>query len=114
VTRKIMIGYCLALFVIGMLYFAVPGGHMVFVGAETAVAIAAILVGVARNRPRRRAPWILIAVSVAMFGCGGLINTYLTDVAGVADPFPSPADAFFLALCPVPGATGRPCSTRSP
>ena len=96
-----MVGYCLALLVIGMLYFAVPGGHMVFVGAESAVTVAAILVGVARNRPRRRAPWILFATAVAMFGCADLINTYLTDVAGVADPFPSPADAFFLALCPV-------------
>ncbi|WP_204001676.1 putative bifunctional diguanylate cyclase/phosphodiesterase [Virgisporangium aurantiacum] len=116
-TRWIMVGYCLALLVIGMLYFAVPSGHMVFSVAECAVAVAAILVGVARNRPRRRAPWILIATAVAMFGCGDLINTYLTDVAGVADPFPSPADVFFLALCPVlaagmasmvrSGATGR-------
>ncbi len=61
-------------------------------------AVAVALVGVWRNRPDRRLPWVLMAIGQASFVAGDLLwNWY--EVIG-EDPFPSLADVLYLAGYP--------------
>ncbi len=63
-----------------------------------ASAVAVALIGVWRNRPERRTPWVLMAIGQAMFVAGDLLwNWY--EVIG-EDPFPSMADVLYLAGYP--------------
>ena len=55
-------------------------------------------VGVWRNKPDRRRPWILMAIGQALFVAGDLLwNWY--EVIG-EEPFPSMADVLYLAGYP--------------
>ena len=61
-------------------------------------AVVVALIGVWRNRPERRLPWILMAAGQAFFVAGDLMwNWY--EVIG-EDPFPSVADVLYLAGYP--------------
>ena len=61
-------------------------------------AVAVALIGVWRNRPERRLPWVLMAIGQASFVAGDLLwNWY--EVIG-EDPFPSMADVLYLAGYP--------------
>jgi diguanylate cyclase (GGDEF)-like protein len=63
-----------------------------------ASAVAMVFVGVWQNRPDRRLPWILMAVGQGLFVAGDLLwNWY--EIVG-EDPFPSMADALYLAGYP--------------
>jgi diguanylate cyclase len=63
-----------------------------------ASAVAVALIGVSRNRPDRRLPWMLMAAGQGLFVAGDLLwNWY--EVIGV-DPFPSMADVLYLAGYP--------------
>ena len=64
-----------------------------------ASAVLAILTGVWLNRPDRRLPWLLLAAGQASFVIGDLLFVYL-DHTGER-PFPSLADAFYLAGYPM-------------
>ena len=63
-----------------------------------ASAVAAATVGIVRNAPDRRMPWILMVAGQAMFVAGDLMwNWY--EIIGEA-PFPSLADVLYLAGYP--------------
>ncbi len=63
-----------------------------------AAAVAMACVGIARNRPERRLPWVLMAIGQASFVAGDILwNWY--EVIG-EDPFPSMADGLYLAGYP--------------
>jgi diguanylate cyclase (GGDEF)-like protein len=63
-----------------------------------ASAVAMAVVGVIRNAPDRRLPWILMAIGQASFVAGDIMwNWY--EVIG-EDPFPSFADVLYLAGYP--------------
>jgi hypothetical protein len=85
-------------------WLAVPPGHEVVRGlvlyplAELG-AIAAIVVGVLRYRPASPAAWLLIAAGFFAFWIGDVLwGVYVVEGR---DPFPSPADGFYLAGYPV-------------
>ena len=59
--------------------------------------VTAILIGVRRNRPRRRFPWLVLAFSNFTFA-SGTITAIVLDGLGYTS-FPSLADAVFLVLC---------------
>jgi diguanylate cyclase (GGDEF)-like protein len=61
---------------------------------------AAVLLGVLLHRPARPAPWILVAAAQACLGAGDTLFTVFEDVLHV-EPFPSLADAFYLAAYPL-------------
>jgi signal transduction histidine kinase len=63
------------------------------------VAVAAMAVGLWRRRPAPLLPWLLLLAGVACFVGGDLMWTWYEEVAHV-DPFPSPADAVYLAGYP--------------
>jgi diguanylate cyclase (GGDEF)-like protein len=63
-----------------------------------ASAVAVAIVGVRRNRPDRRLPWVLMALGQALFVMGDLTwNWY--EIIG-EDPFPSVADILYLGGYP--------------
>ena len=64
-----------------------------------ASAVSVALIGIWRNRPDQRLPWILIAAGQALFVAGDLLwNWY--EVIG-EDPFPSMADVLYLTGYPI-------------
>lgn len=63
-----------------------------------ASAVAVALIGVWRNRPERRLPWILMAFGQALFVAGDLLWNWYEFVG--EDPFPSLADVLYLAGYP--------------
>ena len=64
-----------------------------------ASAVSVALIGIWRNRPEQRLPWILIAAGQALFVAGDLLwNWY--EVIG-EDPFPSMADVLYLTGYPI-------------
>src|SRR4051812_31579736 len=79
-------------------YFAVPRGNTQSViydviGVGSAVAIA---VGVRRNAPSLRTPWLLFALGNLCFAVADIIFNILVD-----PPVPSVADAFYLGGYPL-------------
>jgi diguanylate cyclase (GGDEF)-like protein/PAS domain S-box-containing protein len=96
-----MVGYGLWMVVCVGLFYTVRAAHVFFIGAMGIATIAAIVFGALHHRPRRRGAWFLIATAILSFSVGDVINMYLTDVKGIADPFPSLGDAFYLAFYPI-------------
>jgi diguanylate cyclase (GGDEF)-like protein len=62
-------------------------------------AVIAILYGIARNRPLRPLPWILLAASQLLFVTGDAMWTILDQLG--ESPFPSIADVAYLLGYPV-------------
>ena len=92
---------CLAVGLIAV-YFAVPwvGVQDVLYPLVGAGAVAAVIRGVAVNRPRAKAPWYLLAAGQACFVIGDVIFDLFADVFHIA-PFPSVADVLYLAGYPL-------------
>jgi len=67
------------------------------VGASSA---AAILIGVRKNRPNHAIPWYFFAGATATWVFADGLYSWYQDVAFTA-PFPSLADAFYLAVYPL-------------
>jgi diguanylate cyclase len=63
-------------------------------------AVVAVLVGVRRNRPTHRRPWLLFAAGQLSFLTADVVY-YLLEATGTDTPFPSPADAFYLGMYPL-------------
>ncbi|WP_432543945.1 putative bifunctional diguanylate cyclase/phosphodiesterase [Kineococcus sp. SYSU DK002] len=61
---------------------------------------AAILVGLRRHRPARRLPWLLLAAGQLCSAAGEAVYYWLELVRRV-EPYPSVADAFFVAAFPL-------------
>ena len=61
-------------------------------------AVAAILVGARRNAPGRRLTWYLFALAQAIFVTGDVLGYNYERFFGTPPPYPSVADAFYLAF----------------
>ncbi|SDZ09909.1 PAS domain S-box-containing protein/diguanylate cyclase (GGDEF) domain-containing protein [Micromonospora pattaloongensis] len=94
-ARRRMTVYLAAATAVSAVYYAVPAWQPVTWGLLGLISAAAVLVGLRHNRPRRRAPWLLVAASLLIFTVGDTTYNILTHVVGQVNPFPSPADAFY-------------------
>ncbi len=96
-----MILYWAWMALLAVVFYAwpLPSSHLVVWGLIGASSAAAVLVGVVRNRPRSRAPWLLLALALAAFAAGDTTYNVLTSVAHEVDPFPSYADLFYGVTC---------------
>jgi diguanylate cyclase (GGDEF)-like protein/PAS domain S-box-containing protein len=81
--------------------FALPEYHTYLWGLLGLGSAAAVTVGVVRNQPSRRWPWLCISLAIAAFASGDITYDILTKVLGESNPFPSIADAFYLATGPL-------------
>jgi len=71
-------------------------------GIELA-AVAALLAGIALHRPRRPLLWGMLALGLLFIAVGDLVYALYERVLHTAAPFPSLADAAYLAGCPLIG-----------
>jgi diguanylate cyclase (GGDEF)-like protein len=94
-------GYRAVSVALAALSFLLPNYHTVLWGALGLTSAAGVVAGIVLNRPTRRLPWILVALALATFASGDIVYDLLTHVFGQIDPFPSPADGFYLATYPL-------------
>src|SRR5436309_7759998 len=85
-----------------VLYFLVPSvaAQDIIYSLVGASAVAAMAVGISRNRPRARLPWFLLAAGQACFVLGDVLWDIFADVLHNT-PFPSVADLLYLAGYPL-------------
>jgi signal transduction histidine kinase len=69
--------------------------------AVAAGCVVAILVGVRRYRPSRRAPWLLMATGQALWLAGDVYWDWYPSLTGHELPTPSPADGLYLLAYPM-------------
>jgi diguanylate cyclase (GGDEF)-like protein len=86
-------------------YFLLPDNWWQTVaGAAIALAgVAGLLVGVRLHRPRRPGLWWMLAAGVGSIAAGDLVYALYERVLHQSAPFPSLADALYLAGCPLIG-----------
>ncbi len=77
--------------------FALPHLHLYLWGLLGMGSVAAIVVGVLRNRPTHPMAWLLLALGVTTFATGDITYDVLTKFLHEQNPFPSLADIFYLA-----------------
>jgi diguanylate cyclase (GGDEF)-like protein/PAS domain S-box-containing protein len=94
-------GYAAWLALLVGAYYAWPGLHPETWGLIGLSGVTAIVAGVARNRPARRAPWLLLAAANLSFAAGQDSFLILTQVMKVQVPFPSFADVLYLLTYPL-------------
>ena len=82
-------------------YYGWPGHHLQVWTPLGLSAVTATLVGVRLHRPPLAWAWYLLAAAELCFITGDTIYTVLTEVLHRENPFPSVADAFYLAAYPL-------------
>jgi len=100
-TRRLLTGYALWMVALTVAEFSFPSLRIVFWSAIGVSSAAAVLCGVLRNRPRRRLPWLLVALALLVFTVGDATWIVLTQFLHQDNPFPSIADVFYLAMYPL-------------
>jgi diguanylate cyclase (GGDEF)-like protein/PAS domain S-box-containing protein len=63
--------------------------------------VAAVVVGVSRNRPKSRWPWWLFAFGLLLFWLGDIYTYSYPRLFHLTVPFPSVGDAVYLAVYPM-------------
>ena len=86
----------LNVFLVAAIY-ALPSYHVYLWGVLGLGAAAAIVVGIACNRPDHRSAWVVIALGVTTFALGDITYDVLTKYLHEVNPYPSLADVFYLA-----------------
>jgi hypothetical protein len=76
-----------------------PIGALLYTALDL-LALVAVLVGIRRNHPRHRLGWYLVAAGIAFRLAGDITYEIYRQVLHQS-PFPSPADVFYLAFCPL-------------
>jgi diguanylate cyclase (GGDEF)-like protein/PAS domain S-box-containing protein len=93
--------YATALLLVSGLYVALPDPPRFLWTIIGVLSLAGLVIGVVVNRPRRRLPWWLATSGVAALLLGDLTYDVLTGALGYENPFPSAADAMYLAMYPL-------------
>ncbi len=83
------------------LYVALPEPPRYLWTLIGVLSLAGLVTGTVVNRPRHRLPWWLAAAGVTSLMLGDAVYDVLTGVLGREDPFPSVADAIYLAMYPL-------------
>ena len=99
--RLLVVGYVACVAVATTCYLLFPTWHTGTWATIGFTSVAAILLGVHLHRPSQRLPWYLLAAANFAFTSGDTAYNVLKSVTGVANPFPSIADAFYLVTYPL-------------
>jgi diguanylate cyclase (GGDEF)-like protein/PAS domain S-box-containing protein len=102
-VRTLRNGYLTGGAVLLALYLLVPPfrGSPVLITSLSGSSVAAIVVGVLRNRPSAPVPWLLFALAQALFFLGDIYTYVYPRLSGHEVPFPSIGDGIYLAQYPV-------------
>jgi diguanylate cyclase (GGDEF)-like protein/PAS domain S-box-containing protein len=101
-TSRLWLLYVLLAVPASLAYLAGPGalGSGPVFNLIGASAIVAITVGIIRNKPAKRLPWLMFAVGQAFFVAGDVLAYNYQRFFGTELPFPSIADAAYLLVYP--------------
>jgi diguanylate cyclase (GGDEF)-like protein len=96
-ARRLMTWYAGCIGILSVVFYAVPQVILqniawALIGLCSATAVA---VGIIVNKPKRRAPWILLSLAVLTFMVGDGVYNILTEVYNDKHPFPSFPDAIY-------------------
>jgi diguanylate cyclase (GGDEF)-like protein/PAS domain S-box-containing protein len=100
-TRPWLRLYTLVAVPLCLLYVALPDPPRYLWTAIGLLSLAGLVVGTVVNNPRRRLPWWLATAGVAALMLGDATYDLLTGPLGQDNPFPSAADALYLAMYPL-------------
>ncbi|HYN94232.1 MAG TPA: EAL domain-containing protein [Pilimelia sp.] len=100
-TRKLLALYWAWLAALAATFFLRPQWHLGVWVAIGLTSVAAVLLGIRRNRPGARAPWFVLAAALFVFTAGDTSYNVLTTVLEQENPFPSVADALYLGMVPL-------------
>lgn len=100
-TRGLMSAYVLLVAGLTTLYLSVPGALTPVWALIGLASVAAVAVGVRTNRPTLQWPWWVLAAALLVFTAGDTYYNTVEAYFSAANPFPSPADACYLATYPL-------------
>ncbi|MEU9392761.1 aminotransferase class I/II-fold pyridoxal phosphate-dependent enzyme [Streptomyces sp. NPDC048324] len=83
------------------LYVTVPAARAPAWAVIGVAGVAAVLTGVRVHRPAHRWPWWLLAAGLLTFIAGDTYYNIVEQYFHASNPFPSPADACYLATYPL-------------
>jgi PAS domain S-box-containing protein len=97
-ARGLLTRYTVWMLTLTVANFVLPSQHIFIWTAIGLSSVAAIIYGTIRNAPRRRSPWLLLALAVLCLIAGDLSADLLIRLFDQPDPFPSIADVFYLTM----------------
>jgi diguanylate cyclase (GGDEF)-like protein/PAS domain S-box-containing protein len=100
-TWRLAAGYSAWMVVLAAGYFARPDWHLVTWGLIGLSCVGGIIAGIVLYRPARIWPWLLLAAANLAYSAGDTVFNVLTTYFGAVNPFPSVADALYLATYPL-------------
>ncbi|HET9082054.1 MAG TPA: EAL domain-containing protein [Trebonia sp.] len=98
--RRVLAGYIGWTALLVAVHYAFTGLREEAMSLTGVSAVAAMLTGVARNRPARRAPWLLLAAANLAAALGGIGLHVAAEVSKPAVPFPPFANGVYLVAYP--------------
>ncbi|MGW6026710.1 aminotransferase class I/II-fold pyridoxal phosphate-dependent enzyme [Streptomyces sp. NPDC055099] len=82
-------------------YMTLPGLRAALWALIGLGGVAAVLIGVHIHRPEHRWPWWVLATGLLAFAAGDTYYNVVEQYFQASNPFPSPADACYLAVYPL-------------
>ncbi|MET9518176.1 aminotransferase class I/II-fold pyridoxal phosphate-dependent enzyme [Streptomyces sp. NPDC002994] len=96
-----MTGYVVLVVGATSVYMMLPPTRTPLWGAIGLAGVAAVLIGVRINQPAHRWPWWVLAAALLAFAAGDTYYNVMEEYFQASNPFPSPADACYLATYPL-------------
>ncbi|MEU6352289.1 aminotransferase class I/II-fold pyridoxal phosphate-dependent enzyme [Streptomyces sp. NPDC047072] len=84
-----------------VVYMTVPSARTPLWAVIGLAGVAAVLTGIRIHRPAHRWPWWALAAGLLTFIAGDTYYNVLEEYFHASNPFPSPADACYLATYPL-------------
>ena len=99
--RQVAAGYTAWLVLLAVAYCLVPGLRPAAWSLLGLTGVGGLVAGLLLHRPARRAPWLLLAAGSLCALAGQVLALASAGPAGRPPPFPSAADACYLASYPL-------------
>ncbi|MEV0321467.1 aminotransferase class I/II-fold pyridoxal phosphate-dependent enzyme [Streptomyces sp. NPDC050658] len=96
-----MAGYVLLVAALTAAYMTLPDLRAALWALIGLAGVVAVLVGTRLNRPAHRWPWWVLAAGLLAFATGDTYYNVVEEYLHASNPFPSPADACYLAVYPL-------------
>ncbi|MFI8171510.1 hypothetical protein ACIGAN_34950 [Streptomyces sp. NPDC085931] len=113
--RLLTVAYSALVAAVTIVYMAVSVVAPAMWAVMGPAGVRAVLVGTQVRRPAHRRPWWVLAAGLLTFIAGDTYYFVMEEYLRASDPFPSPADACYLAMysagtmSSVPSCTARRC-----
>ncbi|MFE5486851.1 aminotransferase class I/II-fold pyridoxal phosphate-dependent enzyme [Streptomyces sp. NPDC056527] len=99
--RRWVVVYLGVVALLTVCYLTIPSRHTILWALIGLSGVVAILVGIHLHKPAKRWPWLVLAGANFTFVAGDTAYNLLESLFGQTNPFPSVADALYLATYPL-------------